>query len=73
MPPEALFLRKRAIERKSPVGDIKKNYYWEQWAGGGTFPIEKGRSAESCPPGTKAGREGMPPEEGTAGRHFVRK
>ena len=34
---------------------------------------KKERLVGNCPPGTKAGREGMPPEGGTVGRQFVRK
>ena len=44
-----------AIERKSPGGDRKKNYYWKKWAGGDTFLIEKGAIGGKLSAGDKSG------------------
>ena len=43
------------MERKSPVGDRKKNYYWEKWASGDTFLIEKGAISGKLSAGDKSG------------------
>ena len=53
VPPAGDFLP-IAAERFT-VGDRKKNYYWEKWAGGDTFLIEKGAIGGKLSAGDKSG------------------
>jgi hypothetical protein len=52
VPPAGNFL---PIAAESHPAETKKNYYWEQWASGDTFLIEKGAISGKLSAGDKSG------------------